>query len=198
MAFQRLILASSSPRRIDLFRQMGLPFEVYTTSAKEPTPEPGEEAAHYVIRASTFKAQSVQQALQDPHAWIIAADTIVLLGDEILGKPASNDEAKRMLQKLSGSKHAVLTGVTILHEDRQIRSEEVETTYVWARSVSSEQIAGYVATKEPLDKAGAYGIQGKGAWLVERIDGCYFNVVGLPIGRVIERLELLGAGHLFG
>lgn len=197
MPFQRLILASSSPRRIDLFKQMGLPFEVYTASAKEPTPEPGEEAAHYVIRASTFKAQAVQKALQDPQAWIIAADTIVLLGEEILGKPAHADEAKRMLSRLSGMKHAVLTGVTILQESRQIKSDEVETTYVWARTVTSEQIAGYVATKEPMDKAGAYGIQGKGAWLVERIEGCYFNVVGLPIGRVIERLELLGAGHLF-
>lgn len=197
MALDRLILASSSPRRIELLKQMGLTFEVYPSNEPEPTPNPNEAPAAYAQRASSHKASSVLEALQDPEVWVVAADTVVVQGGKILGKPEDKEDAFRILKRLSGNEHEVITGLAIFHGNRGIRDLSEERTQVWFREASDAQIRGYIQTKEPMDKAGAYGIQGKGAWFVKRIEGCYFNVVGLPLHHMFQRLEALGAGMYF-
>jgi septum formation protein len=197
MLSSSLILASSSPRRIELFKQMGLCFEVYPAVVKEPPPHPNEAPDAYAMRAAKTKAASVLEALHDRPAWIVAADTVVANGTQILGKPKDEADALAMLQKLVGHPHEVITGLAIYHKTKGICDTSAVHTTVWFREATTRQLQQYIKTQEPLDKAGSYAIQGRGAWLVERIQGCYFNVVGLPLHHLLKRLEELGAGAYF-
>jgi septum formation protein len=183
------ILASSSPRRRELLRQVGLDFAVDPADVDERM-LPGESPEAFAVRVAVNKARAA--AGRAGHGIVIAADTIVVLGDEVLGKPADPRDAARMLGLLSGKEHRVLTGLAVM----DVRSGRMETrlasTKVWFRKLDRREIEAYVATGEPLDKAGAYGIQEKGSLLVQRIEGCYFNVVGLPLALLGETLVSFG------
>jgi len=157
-----------------------VPFEVLITAAEELTADRIRTPAELVTRNAQRKAHAA--TLAAPGRLVLAADTVVALGDAVLGKPADADEAVAMLQRLSGRTHEVVTGLCLRCNNREV-TDHVATLVSFA-SLSDELIAAYVATGEPLDKAGAYGIQGRGSVLVERLDGCYFNVVGLPLARL--------------
>jgi len=171
----KLILASQSPRRRDLLARLGLRFTVEVPEIDE-TMDPSRPAGDEVARLSRRKAAAVDAGPDDV---VIAADTVVVLDGKVLGKPRDGLEAARMLRALSGRAHRVLTGLTV----RRARTERTRTvaTDVHFRELSEREIAAYVATGEPLDKAGAYGAQGLGAIFIERLEGDYFNVVGLPL-----------------
>jgi septum formation protein len=186
-----LTLASNSPRRKELLRQIGVDFIVDPADLDERI-LPHEAPEAYVVRVALDKAQVVAQRTKT--GIIIAADTIVVLDDLVLGKPVDSGDAMRMLSLLSGRMHRVISGLALMNAatgDILTRSAE---TKVWFRTLTQDDIFSYVKTGEPLDKAGAYGIQGKGALLVERIDGCYFNVVGLPLSLLKKMLESFGIG----
>ena len=184
-----MILASASPRRIDILRQAGFDPVVRPQDVDEST-LPGEHPTHLVARLSKAKARACA-ATSEPGETIVAADTIVWDEDgDVLGKPSNEDEAKEMLRTLSGRAHHVSTGVCVLRGN-EIRSF-VETTGVRFFDLTDDEIDAYVATGDPLDKAGAYGYQSLGCTLVERIEGDYYNVVGLPIGRLVRELRSLG------
>jgi septum formation protein len=189
-----LILASASPRRRELLIQAGLTFTVHAAEIDE-TPLPGESASAYVQRLAVEKAQAVcnlNQHLDTPAdpLIVLAADTSVVIpgdpDDHILGKPATHHEAESMLRLLSGRTHAVMTGLAAISPRRTC--SDVEITHVTFNLLTDEEIAAYVATGEPMDKAGAYAIQGFAARWIPRIEGDYFNVVGLPIARTIALL----------
>lgn len=191
---KQLILASQSPRRKMLLEQIGVNFEVYPSDIDEKTvekTEPGE----YVRSLSEKKALTVKEHLcsEGRNTFVVlAADTVVVLDGMILGKPADENEAFDMLNNLSDKWHEVMTGITVLDGDTGRKLTHVEKTRVKMRNLGSEQIKHYIETGEPLDKAGAYGIQGIGALLFERIDGCYYNVVGLPLYSVSVMLSQFG------
>ena len=173
----RLILASASPRRVALLREAGFEFEQCPADIDESR-LPGEAARHYVLRLAEAKARAVwREGTQS-----LGADTVVVLGSEVLGKPRDPAHARRMLRRLSRQPHAVLTGVAVF-DGRSCRTL-CESTRVRFRSLMEHEIAEYVATGEPLDKAGAYGIQGGAARFVESVDGSYTNIVGLPLEAV--------------
>jgi septum formation protein len=176
----RLILASASPRRKALLEQAGYAFEVRPANGVEGPRAARESPADYARRSAEIKAASVSR--EAPEALALGADTVVAIGDEVLGKPADAADARRMLARLSSHSHWVHTGIAAASDGQVLRSEVVSTE-VFFRSLSSEEIQAYVETGEPLDKAGAYGIQGRAGSFVERISGCYFNVVGLPLSR---------------
>ena len=186
----KLILASASPRRAELLRDAGMPF-IVISSAVDETPFPGEPAQDHVLRLANAKAELVAARAVGP-AIVIAADTIVLLEGHILGKPRSSDEARHMLEKLSGRTHSVLTGVALIRLPDAESRTFVETTQVHFARLSSEEISRYLATGEPHDKAGAYAIQGRAGRYIPRIEGCFFNVVGLPLARLQHALTELG------
>jgi len=186
----KLILASSSPRRAEILANAGLPFSVLS-SAVDESPYPGESPAALVQRLANSKADLVTARAVGP-AIVLAADTIVVLDDRILGKPASLEEARHMLRQLSGRTHSVLTGVSLIRLPDGERRQFIESTLVHFRPVTEEEISAYLATEEPLDKAGAYAIQGQAGRYIPRIEGCYFNVVGLPLSRVLTELKVLG------
>ena len=182
---REIILASGSPRRKDLLEQAGYTFRV-TVSDVEETDTGNDDPAQTARRNAAMKAWAV--AKSSPHsAIVIGADTIVVLDGRIFGKPANAIEAKGTLQTLSGRTHQVITGVCVITEGQE--HTFAETTNVRFRSLTPEEIDAYVATGEPLDKAGAYGIQGAGRALVDRIEGDYDNVVGLPITRLKRALD---------
>ena len=186
---RKIILASASPRRKELLEKIGLKFEVEPGDCKEIV-DIDLEAHELVRRLSREKAEVV--ARKHRNAVIIAADTVVLIDDKILGKPHNRTEAKKVLRTLSGKSHVVITGFTIIDTaKRRILSREVETK-VYIRELNSEEIDAYVNSGEPLDKAGAYAIQGLGSVLVEKIEGDYFNVVGLPLSALSESLKEFG------
>jgi septum formation protein len=190
---RRIVLASASPRRRELLEQIGLQFEVEPTDYDEETTsasEPHETARELSLGKARTAAQKHRDVL------IIAADTFVVLGDRILGKPHTNGEAREMLRALNGQTHSVITGFTVLDtETGKELSKSVETRVCMRRSTLKE-IESYVRTKEPLDKAGGYAIQGRGAVLVERIEGDYSNVVGLPLSALAESLKEFGVNVL--
>ena len=186
----KLILASASPRRAQILRDAGIVFSVLS-SAVDETPIPGETPQELVRRLALAKAELVAARAVGP-AIVIAADTIVALENAIFGKPRTSDDAGLMLEKLSGRTHSVVTGVTLIRLPDGERREFIETTQVHFASVSQEEIAKYLASGEPFDKAGAYAIQGLGGRFIPRIDGCYFNVVGLPLARLCKELAELG------
>jgi septum formation protein len=186
----KLILASASPRRAEILRDAGMAFSVLS-SAVDETLIPGETPQDLVRRLALAKAELVAARAVGP-AIVIAADTIVALESAILGKPRTSDDARQMLEKLSGRTHSVVTGVALIRLPDAERREFIETTQVHFASVSQDEIAKYLASGEPFDKAGAYAIQGLGARFIPRIDGCYFNVVGLPLSRLCKELAELG------
>lgn len=183
----RVILASSSPRRLQLLQQIGIEVEVRPAAFDELST--GKMADEVVLANAVGKCQAVCAACGDKVP-VIAADTVVVLDNQILGKPKDAADAVRMLTELSGRTHKVLTGVAVSFDGRQLA--EVCETEVIFRTLTAAEIAEYVATGEPLDKAGAYGIQGRGAVFVEKINGCYNNVVGLPLTRLHLMLAKLG------
>jgi septum formation protein len=186
----KLILASSSPRRAEILRNAGIPFSVLT-SAVDETPFPDESPTALVLRLANAKAELVAARAVGP-AIIVAADTVVVLDNKILCKPRSSDDAHRMLEQLSGRTHSVLTGVSLIRLPDATHLEFTESTLVRFHSLSAEEISAYLATGEPYDKAGAYAIQGHAGRYIPRIEGCYFNVVGLPLARVVSSLHELG------
>jgi septum formation protein len=187
---RRIILASASPRRKELLKQLiGDNFIVYPSSYEEP-PQPGLNPEALLIRHSVEKARDVAKHFES--GIVISADTSVLHNGEVLGKPISPENAEEMLKKLSGKKFRVVTGLTVLDLDSSQEISESESTDVWLTKMSAEQISAYVKTGEPLDKAGAFAAQGKGAVLVERIEGDFFNAVGLPLFRLGKILDRFG------
>jgi septum formation protein len=186
----KLILASASPRRAEILRCAGMAFSVLS-SAVDETVIPGETPQELVRRLALAKAELVA-ARAVGAAIVIAADTIVALEGAIFGKPRTSDDARQMLEKLSGRTHSVVTGVALIRLPDAERREFIETTQVHFASVSEDEIAKYLASGEPFDKAGAYAIQGVGGRFIPRIDGCYFNVVGLPLARLCKELGELG------
>ena len=182
----RLILASASPRRRELLTQAGFTFAVHPADVDESV-RPGEDPAAYVTRLAREKALKVFEVARDAEAVVLGADTTVVLNGEILGKPADKADAVRMLRALSGRTHRVITGVALVSARGVAVAAEV--TEVRFCEISDAEIAAYVETGEPMDKAGAYGIQGRAGKWIPRIEGCYFNVVGLPLARVSAMLS---------
>ena len=181
----QLILASGSPRRRDFLAELGIAFEVRVTDIDE-TPQTGEQPVDFVARLSREKAQAVEQA--GAEAWVLAADTAVVVDGEILGKPGDEAEACAMLMRLSGRWHEVWTGFSLCCQATAELCTKTVCTRVRFLTLTPELCRAYVRTGEPLDKAGAYGIQGKGCFLVPEISGSYTNVVGLPMTEVLETL----------
>ncbi len=186
---KKVILASASPRRSELLRQIGIDFEVIPSNIEENI-EQGMSPESIVQDLAYDKALSVAKGLKGASI-VIGADTIVVK-DGILGKPVNEEEAFAMLKSLQGGWHEVITGVALISplENRYLKG--YEKTNVKMRSLNDREIMSYIKTGEPMDKAGAYGIQGMGALLVERIDGCYFNVVGLPLQKLSAMFEEFG------
>jgi len=186
----KLILASASVRRAEILHDAGFSFTVLS-SAIDETPYPGESAHDLVQRLAFAKAELVAARAIGPSI-VIGADTIVTLEGHIFGKPHSSDDARHMLEKLSGHAHAVVTGVALIRLPDAERLTFVESTLVHFAALSAEEISRYLATGEPHDKAGAYAIQGRAGRYIPRIEGCYFNVVGLPLARLQQALTALG------
>jgi len=193
MISPRVILASASPRRRELLDLVGIAHDVQPADIDE-TYRDGEEAAAHAERLAREKGERI--AAQHPEAIVISADTIVLVDGLVLGKPRDEAEAARMLSMLSGQTHVVLTAVAVMYRGH-MRSG-VESVRVTFRTLDFERIGAYIATAEPMDKAGAYGIQGFGATLVERIDGDYFAVMGLALARMVDLLQEIGVRYEFG
>jgi septum formation protein len=187
----RLVLASSSPRRYELLKQMGLDFDVIPSRIEEGGLLPGESPREHVLRLSEAKARDV--TMQYPDAWVIGADTIVFVDGTVLGKPKSREEAMEMLRQLSGKEHTVLTGFSVSHIGRGKKDREAVQTSVKVKPLTEDEMKWYIGTDEPFDKAGAYAIQGIGSFMVESIRGSYTNVVGLPVCEFIQMLNRLGA-----
>jgi septum formation protein len=184
-----IVLASGSPRRQDLLRALGLRFEVLPVDIDE-SPLDGEAAEPLVRRLSQSKAATALTLRGDDGALVVAADTVVVLDGVVLGKPADAAENRAFLNRLSGRVHHVLTGHTLLRDGQ--RETVVVDTEVRMRALDGGEVDRYVATGEGLDKAGGYAIQGRGSALVERVDGCYFNVVGLSVATVVQAAARLG------
>ena len=178
-----LVLASQSPRRSEILRQAGIPFLV-RVGAVDETPLEGEKPEDYVVRLAELKALSVPAG---PDETVLGADTTVVIDGEMLGKPADDADARRMLERLSGRQHQVITGICLKRGVEVVRDRAV--TKVWFAPMSVREIEEYVSSGEPMDKAGAYAIQGLASKFVEKIDGCYFNVVGLPAALVSRHLR---------
>jgi septum formation protein len=183
----KLILASRSPRRRELLRQAGFDFDVRPSTLEE-TAAPNETPEAFARRAAREKALEVA-ASAPPESLVLGADTVVVANHEILGKPAELHDAARMLQLLSGVTHRVITGVCLVRAPDRVEALAHETTFVTFRSLSEEEIRDYLASGEPFDKAGAYGIQGLASKFVTRVEGSYFNVVGLPVALVYDLLK---------
>jgi septum formation protein len=182
-----LILASASPRRRDLLTCAGVPFSVQPSNVVEKT-LPGENAEEFTRRIARMKAQTAAGRLP-PGTWVLAADTSVVLDGAVLGKPKDERDAERMLRLLSGRRHKVLTAVVLTQAGGDDPLELLCETSVWFRPLDAATIDSYLSTGEPMDKAGAYGIQGRGAVLVSTIEGSYTNVVGLPLAETIQMLQ---------
>ncbi|MBM9536966.1 Maf family protein [Desulfobulbus alkaliphilus] len=188
-----LILASASPRRQEFLTQLGLSFHVQPAIIDE-TPRPGEAPVQFAQRLATAKAESM--ASDQPQACIIGADTVVSLGTTLFGKPADQQEALTILKNLQGKTHLVTTGLAIICRQRDIKETTTVTSQVTFDTFPDPVLQAYIETGDPMDKAGAYGIQGQGAFLVRSITGSWSNIVGLPVNTLIRtllRLELLQA-----
>lgn len=183
-----LILASASPRRAELLRNAGLEFRVVPADVPEEL-QPGEDPVSYVKRLAQAKAETI--AARFSGDTVLGADTTVVIDREILEKPRDVEDARRMLRRLSRRQHEVTTGICVIHDGTSV--VEHETTIVTMDPISDTEIDRYVSSGEPMDKAGAYAIQGIASRWASRIEGCYFNVVGLPVPRVYRILRKLGA-----
>ena len=187
----KIVLASSSPRRQQLLGAAGIPFTVAVADINED-PLPGESAQAMVERLAREKAQTVWSRLGTPvNTAVLAADTTVVVDEHILAKPESPEDAVRMLKLMSNRSHDVLTGVCLLgnNGDQQFEDTRCETTLVYFNPMSDSEMRAYVASGEPMDKAGAYGIQGIAARWIPRVEGCFFNVMGLPLSLVYRMLR---------
>lgn len=186
---QALILASASPRRRELVGYMGIPFEIITADAEET-----KDGSPQALVMENAKRKALAVAKSHPGRVVLGADTIVYLDEQVLGKPENEQEARQMLGRLSGNWHTVYTGVCVVRDD----AAEVcfDQSRVRFASLDAETIAGYVATGEPMDKAGAYALQGRGGMFVERIEGSYSNVIGLPMALTREMLLRAGVKNL--
>jgi len=180
-----LVLASQSPRRREILQQAGIPFTVRVAGVDE-TPLPGEAPVDYVRRLAAWKAEAVEASEDEV---VLGADTTVVVGGEMLAKPDDEADARRMLGLLSGRRHEVITGICLRRGGRLVCDHA--TTAVWFSAMSEDEIAEYAASGEPLDKAGAYAIQGLASKFIERIEGDYFNVVGLPVALVYRHWQRL-------
>lgn len=189
----KFILASASPRRRELLASIGLDFDVEPSNVPEVHRE-GEAPEEYVARLSREKADAL--ARRHPARWVIAADTTVLLGDELLEKPADAADAARMLAAIAGRTHVVYTGVTLDRRDNDYRETRVAESEVRMLPLTSQDIEWYIRTGEPLDKAGAYAVQGVGAMFIDSIHGSYTNVVGLPLATLFQMLRRAGIDPL--
>ena len=190
-----LILASASPRRKYLLENVGIDFRVM-----EPTGELEYDGllkpADFALKNAEIKAKSVLDKVGE-NDFILSADTIVVVDDMVLGKPVDAEDARIMLGLISGKVHKVITGFTILSWDQKVSFSDAITTLVKIKNLSQDEINGYIKTGEPFDKAGAYGIQGIGSFMIHSISGSYTNVVGLPVARVISSLRKFGVVDLF-
>ncbi|NDV26470.1 nucleoside triphosphate pyrophosphatase [Desulfovibrio sp. JC010] len=184
-----LILGSGSPRRKDLLHSAGLTFEIKPATCEEPAPLPGQGPEDYAIKMAELKAENVAAA--NPGSYVLGSDTIVVRDRDILGKPADREEAYRMVKSLCGRKHKVISGCALISPEGEKTSYAVSTEVEFI-DFNEASVRAYAATGEPDDKAGAYAIQGQGAFLVKGISGSYTNVVGLPLARVIETLVQWG------
>ena len=195
-ATQPIVLASGSPRRSEMLAALGLAFTVAPSPEPEPMPLPGEAAETYALRAARAKAAAV--AALHPQAVVIGSDTVVVLGSEIMGKPSGPDEAMLMLSRLVGATHRVVSGCAVHHPGGEPVAFTVSTEVTMGPQ-PLEVLFAYVASGEPMDKAGAYAIQGRGGFLVESIQGPYHHGVGLPLHRLVDILSAIravrAAGH---
>ena len=182
----RLILASASPRRSALLSQIGLTFEIFPSEIEELVPDKDLSPEKVTQKLAKLKARTVAERYTE--GVIIGADTLVLFKKELLGKPKNREDAKSMLSRLSGKTHRVITGVALIDVKKNTETTWSEVTKVCFRELCADEIDNYIQSGESKDKAGAYGIQGRGAAFVKRIDGCYFNVVGLPLASFVEKL----------
>jgi len=187
----RVILASASPRRRELLALIGIPHEI-TPADIDESYLPGETPRVHAERLAREKATAIDEA----DAVTIGSDTIVVVDDEVLGKPRDREHASAMLRRLSGCSHVVMTGIAVRWQGRV--ASGVEEAGVTFRTLTAHEIARYIDTGEPMDKAGSYGIQGYGATIVERVDGDYFAVMGLPLNRLVRLLRELGLIYDFG
>ncbi len=185
----QLILASASPRRRELLQGIGVVFTVIPSDTAEAA-QPGELPQEYALRVAGEKALDI--ARRHPGVWILGADTIVEIAGEVLGKPQDTTDGRRMLRLLSSRTHQVMTAFILLDGEGHVRARQVVTSRVTFKPLSDVQIHAYLATGEPFDKAGAYAVQGLGASLVERVEGSYTNVVGLPMDEVQAALHTAG------
>jgi septum formation protein len=181
-----IVLASSSPRRQRLLSGLGLDFIVQPSESQETLPRPGESPQEYADLNSRLKALDVSRRY--PQALSLGADTIVVLDGEILGKPRDKSHALDMLSRLVGRSHEVITSCCIVWPEKRITVEFSASSFVWLAEQDPDVLRAYVATGEPMDKAGSYAVQGIGAFMVEQIEGSYSNVVGLPVDKVIKYL----------
>ena len=185
---KKLILASRSPRRVELLRSLGLDFEVKPSKVEEitdPEKSPEQNATHIA------RDKALAVARRNPGSFVLGADTMVVLGQEIIGQPKDEEDACRILSKLAGKQHKVVTGVIVITPEAKEHTTAVTST-VSIKSISKKEIRSYIATGEPLDKAGAYAIQGKGSFLVESWEGSYSNIVGLPLEALTVLLQQAG------
>jgi septum formation protein len=188
----RLILASASPRRAEVLRAAGIPFETMPADVDEAH-RPNETPEELVRRLAEAKARfAAARGPSGEPAIVVGADTEVVVDGLVLGKPASAEDAREMLRRLSGRTHGVITGLAVIRLPDGATRTEQETTLVTFAPLTAEEIEDYVASGEPFDKAGAYAIQGRGGRFVTRVEGCYFNVVGLPLARLYRILRELG------
>ena len=193
MSSCRVVLASASPRRRDLLNLIGIDHEVRPANLDESI-RPRETPRRHAERLARDKASAIAE--RDPDLITIAADTIVVINRKVLGKPVDKEDAARMLAMLSGREHTVITAVAV-SRGRKLRSA-IEEVKVKFRRLREDEIDAYIATGEPMDKAGAYGIQGYGATIVERVEGDYFAVMGLPLVRLIGLMRDVGVQYRFG
>ncbi len=187
-----IVLASTSPRRRELLEMLGVEHQVDASEVDERR-QPAELPESLVVRLARAKAEIV--ASRRPGEYVLAADTVVVLDGETLGKPTSVRDAESMLARLGGREHKVVTAVALVKDEQCF--ERCDITRVWLRELSSEMISAYVATGEPLDKAGSYAAQGRGAILVERIEGDFFGVMGLPLRLVVDLMASAGLTYRF-
>lgn len=192
MSCRMLVLASTSPRRISLLKQLGVPFEAVDPGDVENSV--ALDPVAHVRDHALSKAEAV--AAKYPDRLVIAADTIVVLNGRILEKPRNMEEAKAMLRVLCGRIHTVVSAVALVERDRGLSDLRIEETKVGMKKLNEEEIEAYVATGEPMDKAGAYAAQGIGAVIIERVEGCFYNVVGLPMSLLYDMLKDAGVDML--
>ena len=184
-----IVLASESTRRVDILRTLGISFSIMPPGIDERR-KPYESPKEYVLRIAYEKARKVGDLF--PDKWIIGADTVVVHKGKVLGKPKTDEDAIAMLKRLRANWHKVFTGYCILNASKQIVYQDVAETKVFIKDLTDDEIAKYVGTSEPFDKAGSYAVQGRGGYMVKEIKGSYTNVVGLPICEITEALLSLG------